>query len=41
VLADTGGDSSLLIAPVGASGARDEAIDYLKQLPRALPVVVG
>ena len=30
-----------LLAPVGAAGARDEAIDYLKQLPRALPVVAG
>jgi predicted amidohydrolase len=41
VLADTGSDSSLLLTPVGTAGARDEAIDYLKQLPRALPVVVG
>jgi predicted amidohydrolase len=41
VLVETGSESSLLVAPVGARGAGDEAVDYLKHLPRALPVVVG
>ena len=41
VLADTGGESSLQVVPVGAPGAADETIDYLRHLPRALPVVVG
>jgi hypothetical protein len=30
----------LLLAPVGTAGAGDESLDYLRQLPARLPVVV-
>ncbi len=41
VLAEAGSGEALLVAPVGTAGARDESIDYLKQLPGPLPVVAG
>ena len=41
VLAEAGAGESLLLAPVGAAGAGDESLDYLSQLPEALPVVVS
>ena len=32
---------ALLLAPVGTAGSEDESLDYLSQLPEALPVVVS
>lgn len=40
VLAQAGGAEELLVAPVGAAGPASEHVDYLRQLPRELPVVV-
>jgi predicted amidohydrolase len=40
VLAAAGAAEELLVAPVGGAGAASEQVDYLRQLPEALPVVV-
>ena len=41
VLAQAAGEESLLVVEVGAPGAGDESVDYLRHLPRSLPVVVS
>jgi len=41
VLAEAGGEESLLLVPVGTAGAASESLDYLSQLPEPLPVVVS
>jgi (R)-amidase len=41
VLAEAGDEESLLLAPVGTAGTADENLDYLRQLPEPLPVVVS
>jgi predicted amidohydrolase len=41
VLAEAGVGEELLLAPVGTAGAGDESLDYLRQLPKPLPVVAG
>ena len=40
VLAAAGRAEELLVAPLGRSGAPSEHVDYLRQLPEPLPVVV-
>jgi predicted amidohydrolase len=40
VLAQAGSGEELLVAPVGPAGAACEHVDYLRQLPEELPVVV-
>jgi (R)-amidase len=40
VLAQAGGGEELLVVPVGTAGAASEHVDYLRQLPEELPVVV-
>jgi hypothetical protein len=40
VLAEAASDAeTLLVAPVGMSGADDDCVDYLRQLPQDLKVV--